>query len=141
MKKLTESTIATAIANAKPLPVKRLQESSLLIPRTPPDLDRVKAITEIILQVEMAKQLSRPLSDQERNVLMRLLADTGDSIEAIKQRARMLLTRKTFGNIAFEHWMTDEVSDIKGRFDCSYCGTEWWGPPKSKCPTCFTNGI
>ena len=41
-------------------------------------------------------------------MLMRLLADTGESIAELKQRAQALVRRQTFGNIAFEHWMAEE---------------------------------
>jgi len=84
----------------------------------------------------MAKQLPRPLTDQERNVLMRLLADTGETIEEIKARAKRVLRRYTYGNIAFEHWMAEQET-VKMKADCNYCGAEWWGPPGTRCPTCF----
>jgi rubrerythrin len=84
----------------------------------------------------MAKQLARPLTDQERNVLMRLLADTGESISEIKERAMRVIRRYTYGNIALEHWMIeDDGPKVKG--DCRYCGSEWWGTAEQKCPVCY----
>ena len=85
----------------------RSNEHSRLIP-DPPDEARGRAITEIIVQVEILKQLPRPINDEERNALMRCLADTGESIGDINKRAQRLVRRPTYGNIAFEHWMIEE---------------------------------
>ena len=137
MEKISSELIAATLENEKRSELIRSNEHSLLIPN-PPEEVRARAITEIIVQVEMAKQLPRPITDQERNVLMRLLADSNESIEKIKERARRVMRRYTYGNIAYEHWMQeDEGPKVKG--DCIYCGAEWWGPVGMRCPTCFPN--
>lgn len=127
--------MAKTLESVTTITPEKSSELSLLIPN-PPNDERARAITEIIVQVEMTKQLARPISDKERNVLMRLLADTGETISEIRERAKRLLRRITYGNIAFEHWMAEEDT-IKAKWNCSYCGTEWWGPAGSKCPDCF----
>ena len=135
MEKVTAKLIGETLENEKRSDLILSNEHSLLIPDAPEET-RARLITEIIVQVEMAKQLPRPLTDQERNVLMRLLADSNESIEKIKDRARRVMRRYTYGNIAFEHWMQeDEGPKVKG--DCIYCGSEWWGPVDQKCPKCF----
>lgn len=140
MERITEKLLTETLESERHLPATQSKESSLLIPLTPAEVERARAITEVILQVEMAKQLARPLTDQERNVLMRLLHGTGESIDQLKDRARGLLVRNTFGNIAFEHWVT-EPETVKVKGDCVYCGSEWWGPPGMKCPTCYSSKV
>lgn len=140
MERITDESIAKTLESEKHLAQIQSRESSLLIPNPPENVERSRAITEIILQLEMVKQLARPLTDQERNVLMRLLHGTGETIEELKERAKKLLVRHTFGNIAFEHWMMEpETAKVKG--DCIYCGAQWWGPPGMKCPTCYPEKV
>lgn len=98
------------------------------------------AIARIVGEVEIAKACNPPFTDQQRDALVRLIAGEGWTLEEIAERGRALIRRHTFGSIAFEHWKTNEEEasqEIKARFQCSYCGTEWWGLGGSQCPTCF----
>lgn len=92
------------------------------------------------MEVEIIKQCNPPITEQQRDALVRLLSATGDSIDEIALRAKQVVRHHTYGTIAFEHWITreeEEQDEIKARFDCRFCGTVWWGRPGSKCPSCF----
>lgn len=113
--------------------VKRLTGSAY----RPPE---ARVIARIVGEVEIAKACNPPFTPQQRDALVRLLNGTGWTLEEITDRAKAVIARHTFGSIAFEHWKTEEeesVQEVKARFQCSYCDTEWWGLPGSRCPVCF----
>ena len=95
-------------------------------------------------EVEIAKAVNPPFTVQQRDALVRLIHGEGWTLEEIAKRGKALIARHTFGSIAFEHWKTDDeeaAEEIKAKFNCSYCGTEWWGLGGSLCPTCFPKGL
>jgi hypothetical protein len=103
-----------------------------------PDVDRQKAIIAVILEVEVVKMLNPPLTPQQRHVLMLMLSNTEKSVEEIADLGRRVMERRTFGTIAFEHWVNDDDAEVsKAKGVCSYCGTEYWGRPGARCPQCF----
>lgn len=117
-----------------------MHESLSLIPPLTADLARVKAITEIVLEAEIIKGVA--VGEQHRNALIRLLAGGDMTLEEISQAGRRLISRNTYGTIAYEHWLPDPppvTEKISVRGDCVYCGSEWWGPPGMKCPRCFAH--
>ena len=111
-----------------------------VLPESPTDPKRAMAIARIVGEVEIAKACNPPFTQQQKDALVRLIHGEGWGEAEIVRRARAVIRRHTFGSIAFEHWKTDDeeaASEIKARFQCSYCGTEWWGLGGSNCPTCF----
>lgn len=60
----------------------------------------------MILEVEAAKQIA-PLTDQQREVLMRMLHGTGLPIAEIARVGTRVAEKTTYGNIAFEHWKSE----------------------------------
>lgn len=84
--------------------------------------------------------INPPLTAQQRTALMLLLSDTGLPVEEIARMGKGVMTRTTYGNIAFEHWMAerdeDPLPEIKR---CPKCRNEWnWRKTgQSLCPTCY----
>lgn len=79
-----------------------------ILPDLPEPATQVE-IFRLILEVEAAKQLPNPLTDQQREVLMRLLAGLGVSIERLREMGQSVVRRSTYGTLAFEHWIAGEV--------------------------------
>jgi hypothetical protein len=94
-------------------------------------------VTEIVYQVEAAKQITPPLSDPQRDALVRLLCGSDWTVREIAIRGTALLRQNTFNRIAYEFWCDMPEQKVTVRADCIYCGSEWWGPVGMKCPTCF----
>ena len=106
--------LATVVAAVvKSLPTKPSNDSLSVLPQ-PPEADRARAIYRIIAEVEMVKMINPPATDQQREALMRLLSATGRPIEEIARMGRSVVTKPTFGNIAFEHW---ELEDDRPRLN------------------------
>ena len=149
MEQLNERAIVTALESGggslqKQTSSQMLSETQTQVPSVIPppgkDIARTMAIAKIVSEVEVAKACNPALTPQQRDALIRLLNGTGWTVQHIARRGRDLIGRHTFGSIAFEHWKTNDeeaVEQIKARFQCSYCSTEWWGLSGSKCPTCF----
>ena len=111
------------------------------LPRAP-DVERQKAIITVILEVELVKMLNPPLTPQQRHALMLMLSGTGKTLGEIAEMGKRVIGKKTFGGIAFEHWVSEEDVEIsKAKGKCSYCGREWWGVPGAKCPSCFSTRL
>ncbi len=116
-----------------------MSETLSVLPAPPSDPDRARGIIRIVREVEIAKISANPLTDQQREALVRLLHGTGKSIAEIAEMGRRVVERNTFGRMAFDCWVEQpaEVPKISIHLDCIYCGAEWWGPPGTRCPNCF----
>lgn len=96
------------------------------------------AITNIVLEVELVKQCQPPVTDQQRLALVRMLDGTGKSLDEIAEMGKKVVAMNTFGRTAFEYWVDEgKVEKITVKSECSFCMSEWWGPPDMKCPKCF----
>jgi hypothetical protein len=72
----------------------------------------------------MVKMINPPLTDQQREALMRLLHDTGLNIATIAEMGRKVIGKTTYGNIAFEHWKNEIVEGVHRQPDTEpdrYC--------------------
>jgi hypothetical protein len=81
----------------------------------PPNQEKALAIYRVILEVEATKQITPPLTDQQREVLMRLLNDTGLPVAEIAKIGRKVIEKTTYGNIAWEHWRVEIEARPKDR--------------------------
>jgi hypothetical protein len=52
----------------------------------------------------MVKEIKPPLTDQQREALMRLLHGMGLPLEEIARMGAVVAGETTYGTIAFEHW-------------------------------------
>jgi hypothetical protein len=101
----------------------------------------------MIVEVEIAKNLNPPLTKQQRNVLMRLLYDTGLPLEELAKVGRRVIDRNTYNTLAFNHWK-DEMDfsgvNLKGSENgpdwlCNECGKVHNYANVSSCPALQVN--
>jgi hypothetical protein len=123
----------------KLLPATISTEQWSVIPPPSTDLLRVKAVTEIVYQVEAIKQMNPPMTDPQRDALIRILCASDWPVHEIAMRGMRVAQGNTFNRLAYEFWCDhpEETLKVTVRGDCIYCGAEWWGPVGMKCPTCF----
>jgi len=62
-----------------------------------------------VMQVELAKQLKPPLTEQQRLQLVMDLSALGLTLREIRERGNSVKLKDTFGTIAFQYWVEDLV--------------------------------
>ncbi len=125
MEKVTVRSIVGTVERGERL-LPTIQSADLLSTLPPlPDPQKQVVLYRIILEVEGTKQIA-PLTDQQREILMRHLAGTGLPIDEIARVGARVAEKTTYGNIAFEHWKSEmDFSGINNRLPDSepdrYC--------------------
>ena len=66
-------------------------------------------IAAIVAEVELTKQLRPALTEDQRAILFARLDALRLPVAEIQRMARSVMAKCTYGNIAFEHWVSDEV--------------------------------
>ena len=66
-------------------------------------------IIQIILNLELGKQ-SKPLSEDQRSWLAERLYDLDETAQEIQRRAESVLLLETYGTIAYQYWVQDEIA-------------------------------
>lgn len=57
--------------------------------------------------MEISKNLNPPLNPQQRNVLMRLLSDTGLPLIEIAKIGRRVMDATTYNTLSYDHWKAE----------------------------------
>ena len=115
MQRITERAIVRTVDLGEKLsPRTQSNDLSSILPPLPDETRQVK-LYRLILEVEAAKQIA-PLTDQQREVLMRMLHGTGLPIDELARVGSRVAEKTTYGNIAFEHWKSEmDFSGINNR--------------------------
>ena len=76
-----------------------------------PVTDRAKPeiVARIVLETELSKQLKPPLTNQQREQLVRDLLTLGESEAQLRKRSLSVKCKETYGTIGFQHWVADMV--------------------------------
>lgn len=104
--RISLGTVVSSLAKEQQL---ESRTSSEALQKVKPSYATKQEIMAVIWEVETLKELNPPLTEEQRGLLMARLFELRLPLEEIRRKGDSVVYKKTYGTIALEHWVEDEV--------------------------------